>query len=114
MDRMAELKEKVASFVEERQWEQFHTPKDISISISIEAAELLENFQWRSNEEIENMLKKESYFTSIKDEIADVMIYLVALSNRLRVDLVDEAFKKMEKNEDKYPVNESKGALFLF
>jgi len=57
MDGITELKEKVASFVRERRWEKFHNPKDISISISLEAAELLENFQWRSNEEIEKMLE---------------------------------------------------------
>ncbi len=101
MDRMAELKEKVASFVRERDWEKFHNPKDVAISISIEAAELLEKFQWRNNEEIEDMLKNSSYFTGIKEEMADVMIYLVALSNKLGVDLVEEAFRKMEKNPGK-------------
>lgn len=113
MDRLRELEKKVALFVEERQWGKFHNPKDISVSISIEAAELLENFQWRSNGEIESMLENDRYFDSIKDEMADVMIYLVALSNKLGVDLIDEAFRKMEKNERKYPAGEFKGSPFL-
>ncbi|MCD6299208.1 MAG: nucleotide pyrophosphohydrolase [Thermoplasmata archaeon] len=111
MDGITELKKKVASFVRERRWEKFHNPKDISISISLEAAELLENFQWRSNEEIEKMLESKSYFTGIKEEMADIMIYLVAMSNRLGVDLVEEAFKKMEKNERKYPADKFRGTI---
>ena len=111
MDGITELKKKVASFVRERRWEKFHNPKDISISISLEAAELLENFQWRSNGEIEKMLESKSYFTGIKEEMADIMIYLVAMSNRLGVDLVEEEFKKMEKNERKYPADKFRGTI---
>ncbi len=109
MDKLNELEKKVSTFVKEREWVKFHTPKDIAVSISIEAAELLENFQWRDNEEIENMLKDAGYFSSVAEEMADVLIYLIALSSRLEVDLADIAFKKIKKNGEKYPIERFKG-----
>ncbi|KAA0004269.1 MAG: nucleotide pyrophosphohydrolase [Thermoplasmata archaeon] len=113
MDKFLELREAVSDFIREREWEKFHNPKDIAISISIEAAELLENFQWRDKKEVENMLDDEEYVNSIIEEMADVMIYLIALSNKLNVDLIDASFKKIKKNEKKYPKEKFKGNAFL-
>jgi len=113
MDKFLELKEAVSNFVREREWEKFHNPKDIAISVSIEAAELLENFQWRNDGEIDDMLRNGEYLNSIAEEMADVMIYLVALSNKLDIDLLEVAFKKMEKNKRKYPTSKFKGNAFI-
>ncbi|MEA2053878.1 MAG: nucleotide pyrophosphohydrolase [Candidatus Thermoplasmatota archaeon] len=109
MDRILELKNRVSTFVNEREWKKFHNPKDIAISISIESAELLENFQWRNNEEVDAMLKNAEYFNNIKEEMADVLIYLIILSNKLEIDLIEIAFKKLRKNEKKYPADKFKG-----
>ena len=112
MDKFLELSEKVSNFVRERDWEKFHNPKDVAISISIEAAELLENFQWRNDEEVDKMLEREDYLNRITEEMADVMIYLIVLSNKLGVNLIDIALKKIKKNEEKYPVSKFKGNAF--
>jgi len=113
MDKFLELSEKVSNFVRERDWEKFHNPKDVAISISIEAAELLENFQWRNDKEVDKMLEREDYLNRITEEMADVMIYLIVLSNKLGVNLIDIALKKIKKNEEKYPVSKFKGNAFL-
>ncbi|MCD6141852.1 MAG: nucleotide pyrophosphohydrolase [Thermoplasmata archaeon] len=112
MDKFLELSEKVSNFVRERDWGKFHNPKDVAISISIEAAELLENFQWRNDKEVDKMLEREDYLNRITEEMADVMIYLIVLSNKLGVNLIDIALKKIKKNEEKYPVSKFKGNAF--
>ncbi len=88
------LKEKVVEFRDERNWISYHTPKDLSISISIEAAELLELFQWKDSE-----YDRES----LEEEMADVMIYLLSLSDIADIDLGEAVLKKIEKNAKKYP-----------
>jgi len=112
MDKFLELSERVSNFIKEREWEKFHNPKDVAISISIEAAELLENFQWRDDEEVDKMLEDRNYLNRITEEMADVMVYLIVMSNKLGVNLIDIALKKMEKNEEKYPVSKFKGNAF--
>jgi len=112
MDKFLELSERVSNFIKEREWEKFHNPKDVAISVSIEAAELLENFQWRDDEEVDKMLEDRNYLNRITEEMADVMVYLIVMSNKLGVNLIDIALKKMEKNEEKYPVSKFKGNAF--
>lgn len=104
----ADLLKQLIEFRRERDWEQFHNPKDIAISLSIEAAELLEWFQWRNKSEILQMLagnKREA----LEDEIADVAVYLSYLCHDLNIDIEQAIQRKMQKNAAKYPVDKVKG-----
>jgi dCTP diphosphatase len=94
-----ELKKAVAGFVRERNWGKFHTPKNLSMSIAIEAAELMEHFQWTDG----SKKKNREEIREITEEIADIAAYLVSLCNELDIDLSDAFLKKMEKNDKKYP-----------
>ncbi len=107
LDRIAELKEKIRKFRDDRDWAQFHNPKDMAISISIEAAELLQHFQWKDKLEVDKKVKEDK--TKIEEEMADIYIYLLEMSDNLGIDLVDAAKKKIAKNEVKYPVEKAKG-----
>lgn len=99
---MKELTEKVLQFRNERNWSQFHNPKDLAISLSLEASELLENFQWKTSEEA-----IEERMSDIKDELADVIIYSILLSNELGIDPKEAILQKIKKNELKYPVDKA-------
>ena len=100
MDRLEQLKQRIDKFNKDRDWDQFHTPSNLSKSISIEANELLECFQWSDiNYNIEE----------VKEELADVMNYCIQLSLVLNVDIIDIINAKMDKTELKYPVDKSKG-----
>ena len=94
-----EVIQQLRSFVSERDWKQFHTPENLAKSISIEAAELLELFQWGS----------EADQAAIKDELADVLTYCILLADQFGVDPYDLVNKKLEKTKQKYPVEKSKG-----
>ncbi|KMY48625.1 nucleotide pyrophosphohydrolase [Peribacillus loiseleuriae] len=96
---MNDIIQKIIKFRDERGWAPYHNEKDLAISISLEANELLENFQWRNSEEA----VAES-IQNIKEEMADVFIYLLQLAEKMNVDLEEEVFKKMEKNALKYPI----------
>ncbi|ODN66308.1 nucleotide pyrophosphohydrolase [Methylophaga muralis] len=104
----ADLLKQLIEFRRERDWEQFHNPKDIAISLSIEAAELLEWFQWRDKTEIQQMLETDKR-EALEDEIADVAVYLSYLCHDLNIDLEQAIKRKMEKNAAKYPVEKVKG-----
>ncbi len=99
------LQKKIIEFRDARNWKQFHTPKDLAISLSLEAGELLENFQWKSSEEA----VRES-FENMKEELADVVIYALLLSHELGIDLEEAIMDKMKKNEQKYPIEKSFGS----
>ncbi len=86
---------------------QFHDPKNMSISIIIEAAELLEHFQWKSNEEVEEYLKNNR--EKIQNEIADIAMYLFEMADNLNIDLLEAMNAKLKKNAEKYPVAKAKG-----
>ena len=108
--KLDSLKKEVKKFVYERDWEQFHSPKNLSMSLSIEAAELMEHFQWANTiEESVKILKDEHKKSEIEDEIADIAIYLIDFCNLYDVDLEKVVFKKIRKNEKKYPVQIVKG-----
>ncbi len=102
------LKQQLLAFRRERDWEQFHNPKDIAISLSIEAAELLEWFQWRTLDEIQTMLVSDKR-QALEDEIADVAVYLTYLCHDLQIDLPAVIRRKMQKNAAKYPKDLVKG-----
>ena len=97
---MDELIVKIRKFVEERDWSKYHNPKDLAIAISIEANELLELFLWKSPEEAE--------VEKLKQEIADVMIYCLMLSDKLNIDIIEAIDTKIEHNSSKYPPDKFK------
>lgn len=104
---LQQLKLKMAAFVRDREWEQFHTPKNLSMSIAIEAAELMEHFQWLTVEQSRNL--DPSSLEDIGEELADIVIYALSLSNALGLDLSDTVLAKMEKNDRKYPSDKVRG-----
>jgi NTP pyrophosphatase (non-canonical NTP hydrolase) len=101
------LKDRMAQFVRERDWEQFHTPKNLAMSIAIEAAELMEHFQWLTVEESKKL--QPEHLVDIGEELADIIIYSLSLSNTLGLDLSQTVLAKMEKNSRKYPSEKVKG-----
>jgi NTP pyrophosphatase (non-canonical NTP hydrolase) len=103
-----DLLAQLIAFRRERDWEQFHKPKDIAISLSIEASELLEWFQWRTDEEIAAQFATDKR-QQLEDEIADVAVYLSYLCHDLGIDLNQAIKQKMIKNAAKYPVDKVKG-----
>jgi NTP pyrophosphatase (non-canonical NTP hydrolase) len=108
MSDLSELQKRVVAFRDARDWKQFHTPKDLAISIAIEAGELMECFQWKSKEQVEQYIDSDKSF-EIEEEMADILVYLLNLSDVLGIDLIKVANKKLDKNEAKYPIDKSKG-----
>ena len=98
-----EIKELIDSFADERNWQQFHSPKNLSMSISIEAAELMEIFQWLSLEEAKKVMESGEKRDDAIDEIADVIIYAFVFCIRNNIDISDAIRQKMKKNIQKYP-----------
>lgn len=107
-DEIKKLTEKVIKFRDERDWKQFHNPKDLAISLSIEVAELLECFQWKTNEEVDKYLKSKDKI-KVQEEIADIGIYLLLLCNEMDIDFQEIIIDKIAKNRIKYPIDKSKG-----
>lgn len=103
-----ELKEKVKNFCEKRDWDQFHSAKDLATALIIEAAELLEPFRWKSEEQEKELLKNRKQ--EIEEEAADVFYFLLRLAQMYDIDLSEALTKKMEKNDKKYPVEKFKGS----
>jgi NTP pyrophosphatase (non-canonical NTP hydrolase) len=101
------LQEKLLTFAKARDWEQFHSPKNLVMALSVEASELLEHFQWLTEEESASLSPEQK--AEVAEEMADVLLYLLRLSSRLDVDLLAEASMKMEKNEKRFPVARVKG-----
>jgi len=107
---MDDLIRAVRAFRDERDWRQFHNPKDLAISISLEAAELLEQFQWKTAAEVEALLKNDEGRKRIGEEMADVLILLISLADVLGLDLVQAARAKLLDNARKYPVDRARGS----
>jgi dCTP diphosphatase len=103
-----EILTNIRDFRDERDWAQFHNPKDMAIAISIEASELLEHFLWKTTEESEQRVQEKR--AEISDEIADIAVYLLELADNLNIDLAHAIKNKMKKNAAKYPVDKSKGS----
>jgi NTP pyrophosphatase (non-canonical NTP hydrolase) len=103
------LKQKLAKFVKDRDWAQYHSPKNLSMSIAIEAAELMEVFQWANIEESHKILKNKKKLEDIKDELADIAMFVMEFCNMFDIDLSSAVLKKLKKNAKKYPVHLVKG-----
>lgn len=106
---MDDLVKAVLAFRDARDWKQFHNPKDLAISITLEAAELLEHFQWKTHGEVEAFLAVEENRRRLGEEMADVLILLVSLADAVGLDLLDAAREKLRENARKYPVERAKG-----
>jgi NTP pyrophosphatase (non-canonical NTP hydrolase) len=109
-ETIANLRDQVIRFRDARNWAQFHDPKNLAMGLSIECAELLELFLWKSDEEIREMLKDENMRRRVREELADVCVFLLYLSKGCGVDLSDAVSKKLAVNEKKYPVEKSFGS----
>ena len=107
--RIFELRERVSNFIEDRDWNKYHNPKDIAISITIEASELLEVFQWVEDKDLDNTIKEPTKIARLEEELADVMIYCFSLANAVNIDIARAVMSKIEKNERKYPAEQVKG-----
>ena len=107
-DPILRLRDQLRQFAAERDWDQFHSPKNLAAALSVEAAELLEPFQWLSEEQ-SRLLPPES-LEKVTQELADVFLYLIRLADRLNVDLVAAAARKIELNARKYPVDKCRGS----
>ena len=105
-----ELKEKIKQFCEERDWDQYHNAKDLAIGIITESSELLEHFRFKSEKQVDEMFKNKEKRKEISEEMADVLYFLMRLAQKYEIDLTTELNDKMKKNEDRYPIKESKGS----
>ena len=107
---LKELKDKVKAFCEERDWDQFHNPKDLAIGVSTEASELLDLFRFKGEEDIKEIMSNPDKRQKVGDELADVLYFLLRFAQMNDFDLSDELEKKIKKNAIKYPINKSKGS----
>ena len=108
MDSIRDLTTRINAFRDARDWKQFHNPKDMAVSISIESAELLEQFQWKNAKECETHLQENR--EAVADELADVAIYLFELADLRQMNLGHEMLRKLEKNAANYPVEKARGS----
>lgn len=106
-DSIANLRNELRRFAAARDWQQFHTPKNLAIALAVEAAELLEHFQWSTPEQSTRLDARRK--RAVADEIADVLLYLIRLADRLEIDPLAAARRKTRKNARKYPVKRAKG-----
>ena len=107
---LKELQKKAIKFRDDRDWKQFHNPKDLALSINIEAGELAELFQWKSDLEIKEAMKNPEKLRELKHELADIIIYCLDMAEETGVDLEQAILEKLEHNNTKYPVEKSKGS----
>jgi len=107
MNELTKIAKTLEEFAVNRDWNQFHSPKNLSMALSVEVAELVEEFQWLTEEQSAKLSPEK--LAKVKDEIGDVFIYVVRLSSKLGIDLISAANDKILKNEKKYPVDKAKG-----
>lgn len=108
MNNLTDIQLKLRQFASERDWDQFHSPKNLAMALSVEASELLEHFQWLSEEKSRHLDDTTKY--AVTDEIADVQIYLIRLADKLGVDIFEAVEQKIEKNHQKYPADKVRGS----
>ena len=106
-DEFGRFSQRVREFVDQRDWDQFHSPKNLAMAMIVEAGELVEHFQWLTEQQSESLEGEKLH--QIELELADVLIYLVRLAQRLDVDLLEAGFRKLEQNELKYPAKLVRG-----
>ena len=107
MKNIKDLTEKIIAFRNARDWKQFHNPKDVALSLVLEAGEVMEHFQWENKEEVEKYIKTNK--NDIGEELADVLYWVLLMSYDLKIDILDALEKKLEKNKVKYPIEKAKG-----
>jgi len=108
MNELTELKEQISIFNRDRDWRQFHSPKNLSMALSVEASEIVEIFQWMESEESYDLSSEK--LEKLEGEIADVLLYLLQLSAKFEIDPVKAASRKLQVNEKKYPIEKAKGS----
>lgn len=108
MTNLAQLTQAIIDFREARDWKQFHNPKDLALSLVLEATEVLEHFQWKNGNELDQYIQSNK--DDISEELADVLYWVILMSHDLDIDILDALNKKLKKNEDKYPISKSKGS----
>jgi NTP pyrophosphatase (non-canonical NTP hydrolase) len=101
-----QLKGRMTEFVREREWGKYHRPKNLTMSLAVEAAELMEHFQWLDHEQADALLRDDAARGEVADEMADILAFLLSLANCLELDLADAFESKMIRNERKYPAEE--------
>ncbi len=107
MSDISEITKRIIAFRDARDWKQFHNPKDLALSLVLEAAEVMEHFQWKNPKEIDKYIKTNK--GDIADELADTLYWVLLMSSDLSIDIRKALEKKLEKNEAKYPVEKAKG-----
>ena len=107
-DELIKIKERLRKFVSDRDWDKYHTPKNLAAALVVEAGELLEHFQWLSEEESKNL--DSDKIEKVSEEIADVFIYLILLSDKLGLDIFEVTNRKIDINEKKYPAEKVRGS----
>jgi dCTP diphosphatase len=108
MNELDQLKTRLRQFAEERDWDQFHSPKNLSMALIAEAAELVEHFQWLT--EAQSASLSPDKLEKVEEELADILIYLVRAADKLGINLIEAAKNKIEVNEQKYPADKAKGS----
>jgi len=108
MNEIKKLTDQIIKFRDARDWKQFHNPKDLALSLTLESTEVLEHFQWKTPEEIEKYLKTDK--GHIGEELADVMYWILLMSYDLNIDIKKALLEKMKQNEKKYPFHKFKGS----
>ena len=104
---MNDLIKKIRTFRQERDWDQYHSPKNLAMALVVEASELVEHFQWLTEEQSGNLPPDK--LAEVQEEVGDVLIYLANLCDKLGIDPIDAAHNKLEKNKEKYPVSKVLG-----
>jgi NTP pyrophosphatase (non-canonical NTP hydrolase) len=107
MPSIKDLTRKIIAFRDARDWAKFHNPKDVAISLALEAGELLEHFQWKDQQEARRHVKTAK--TAVSDELADVLYWVLLLGDDLKIDVLNALEKKLRKNARKYPISKAKG-----
>ena len=108
MSELEDLRLKLRAFAAERDWDQFHSPKNLSMALSVEASELVECFQWLTEEQSRTLTPQQ--LAEVTDEIADIQLYLIRLADKLDVDIKQAVRQKIKKNEAKYPADKVRGS----
>lgn len=106
---LIDLRDRLRVFAAERDWDQFHSPKNLAAALSVEAAELLEHFQWLKEEQSQALSAEKC--TAVGEEIADVLLYLIRIADKLNIDVLDAALKKIDANAAKYPGDKARGSM---
>ena len=108
-----ELKVKLRKFALDRDWKEFHTPKDLAIGVCVEASEILEHFRFRNKEVLDEYLSNPDNKKELAYEIADVFSFLIRLADELKIDLSDSIYEKLKKNEERFPLGKSNGKKWM-